>query len=99
MLADWRTAPVDERLRAALGFLEKLTLYPADIDREDMVNLHTVGLTDTAIEDMIYVSFIFCLMDRLADALDFDLPSTHTNRWNAVVANLFGYRLLSLIGK
>ena len=26
---DWRTAPVDERLRATLGFLEKLTLRPA----------------------------------------------------------------------
>jgi hypothetical protein len=25
---DWRTAPVGEKLRAALGFIEKLTLRP-----------------------------------------------------------------------
>jgi len=99
VLADWRTAPIDERLHAALGFLEKLTLRPAEVQREDVAYLRAAGLTDNAIEDAIYVCFIFCTMDRLADAFDFDLPSSYNNRWNAVVANVIGYRLLSLIGR
>jgi A/G-specific adenine glycosylase len=32
---DWRTAPVSRELRATLGFLEKLTLRPGDVSRED----------------------------------------------------------------
>jgi alkylhydroperoxidase family enzyme len=99
VIADWRTAPLDVRLRAALGFLEKLTLHPAEVQPVDVALLRAAGITDDAIEDVIYVCFIFCTMDRLADAFDFDLPSTYNNRWNALVANIVGYRLLSLFGE
>lgn len=70
VLADWRTAPVDERLRATLGFLERVTLRPdetrpgawhQDVSREDLV-------------DALYVAAYFNLIDRVADALGFDLP-------------------------
>ena len=33
--ADWRTAPIDERLRAMLGFIEKLTLRPDELGPAD----------------------------------------------------------------
>ena len=32
VLEDWRTAPVDDRLRAALALLEVITLEPASLD-------------------------------------------------------------------
>jgi alkylhydroperoxidase family enzyme len=31
ILEDWRTAPVNERMRAMLGFLEKVTLTPTEV--------------------------------------------------------------------
>jgi len=31
VLEDWRTAAIPERLRAVLGFLEKLTLHPQQV--------------------------------------------------------------------
>ncbi len=32
---DWRTAPIDEKLRAVLGFIETLTLRPAELGPAD----------------------------------------------------------------
>jgi uncharacterized peroxidase-related enzyme len=74
VLEDWRTAPVDERMRAMLGFLEKVTLDPAEVGPEDIAPLKTAGIADQAIEEALYVCFLFNLMDRLADAFDFTIP-------------------------
>ncbi len=74
MLADWRTAPLDGKLRATLGFLEKLTLAPADVRPADLEPLRASGVSDAAIEDAIEVCVLFNIYDRLADALGFELP-------------------------
>ncbi len=74
MLADWRTAPVDPKVRATLGFLEKLTLAPADVRPADLEPLRAVGVSDAAVEDAIQVCVLFNIYDRLADSLSFHLP-------------------------
>jgi uncharacterized peroxidase-related enzyme len=74
ILEDWRTAPVNERMRAILGFLEKVTLTPTEVGPEDIVPLKAAGIDDLAIEEALYVCFLFNLMDRLADAFDFHVP-------------------------
>ena len=74
VLADWRTAPVDRKVRAALGFLEKLTLAPAELRPADVEPLRAAGVSDAAIEDAIHVCVLFNIYDRLADALTFHLP-------------------------
>ena len=74
VLADWRTASLDPKLRATLGFLEKLTLAPTDVAPDDLAPLRAAGVTDAAIEDAINVCVIFNIYDRLADALNFYLP-------------------------
>ena len=74
MLADWRTAPIDPKLRATLGFLEKLTLSPADIRPADLAPLRAAGISDEGIEDAIQVCVLFNIYDRMADALEFHLP-------------------------
>ncbi|MFZ0547791.1 MAG: hypothetical protein WAM60_20255 [Candidatus Promineifilaceae bacterium] len=74
ILEDWRTAPIDERLRAMLGFLEKVTLTPTEVTPEDIAPLRAVGLNDHAIEEALYVCFLFNMMDRFADAFDFEVP-------------------------
>jgi alkylhydroperoxidase family enzyme len=74
VLADWRTAPLDAKLRATLAFLEKLTLAPADVRPADVQPLRAAGVTDAAIEDAIEACVLFNIYDRLADALGFELP-------------------------
>ena len=74
MLADWRTAPLEPKLRATLGFLEKLTLAPADVRPADVAPLRAAGVSDEAIEDAIQVCVLFNIYDRLADSLGFHLP-------------------------
>jgi alkylhydroperoxidase family enzyme len=73
-LDNWRTAPLDESVRATLGFLEKLTLSPESVSAADVRPLRALGLSDSAIEDAIHVCVLFNIYDRLADAFDFDIP-------------------------
>ena len=75
MLADWRTAPIEEGLRATLGFLEKLTLRPDEIRAADAAAVLTAGVSDEALEDAIHVCALFNAIDRIADALDFHVPA------------------------
>ena len=74
MLADWRTAPIDPKMRATLGFLEKLTVSPADIRPADLAPLRAAGVSDEGIEDAIQVCVLFNIYDRMADSLNFHLP-------------------------
>jgi uncharacterized peroxidase-related enzyme len=74
VLADWRSAPLDAKLRATLGFLEKLTLAPTDVRPADLAPLRAAGVSDVAIEDAIEVCVVFNIYDRLADALGWELP-------------------------
>jgi len=73
-LDDWRTAPVDDRLRATLGFLEKLTLEPDDLVSADADAVRAAGVSDDALLDAIAVAALFNVIDRVADALGFDVP-------------------------
>jgi alkylhydroperoxidase family enzyme len=75
VLADWRTAPVTERVRAALGLIEKMTLAPGGLTSDDLQPPRAAGLSDTAIEDAIHVCALFNIYTRLADSLGFDIPS------------------------
>ena len=74
VLTDWRTAPIDPKLRATLGFLEKLTLKPAEVGPADVAPLRAAGVSDAAIEDAIHACVLFNVYDRMADSLNFHLP-------------------------
>ncbi|MCI0727191.1 MAG: hypothetical protein L0332_10780 [Chloroflexi bacterium] len=74
-MEDWRTAPIDDKLRAVLAFLEKLTVSPAEVGPPDIERMRSAGASDQAIADVTYVCFIYTVLDRLADALDFRLGS------------------------
>ena len=75
VLDDWRTAPIDKKLRAALNLIEKLTLTPDQIESGDIDALRAEGLGDEAIEDAIHVTVLFNIMDRIADSLGFEIPT------------------------
>jgi alkylhydroperoxidase family enzyme len=75
VLDNWRTAPIHEQLRVTLGFLEQVTLAPSTVSPDDVAPLHAAGVSEQAIEDALYVCAYFNIIDRMADALDFDVPS------------------------
>jgi len=75
VLEDWRTAPIPEKLRVTLGFLEKMTLHPQELGPADVVPLRQAGLSDEEIADAIHVCANFNLINRLADALGWKMQT------------------------
>ncbi len=75
VLDDWRSAPIDKKLRATLNLIEKLTLRPDQVQSTDIDALRAEGLSDAAIEDAIHVTVLFNIMDRIADSLGFEIPT------------------------
>jgi alkylhydroperoxidase family enzyme len=66
---------MSEPLRATLGFLEKLTLDPAAVDEDDVDAVVSAGVSPQALRDAIEVCAGFNMIDRIADALDFELQT------------------------
>ena len=66
---DWRTANLDEKDRAMLAYVEKLTKNPVSIWRDDMDALRAVGFDDTAILQITLIASFFNYINRMADAL------------------------------
>ena len=87
VLADWRMAPISEKMRSTLSFLEKLTTAPAEVGPADLEPARSAGVSDQAIEEALYVCFLFSVMDRLADALDFDLDGVARAHRKSRIAN------------
>jgi alkylhydroperoxidase family enzyme len=93
VLQDFRAAPIDDKLRATLALLEKLTLTPADLTPADVDAVRAHGVSDEAIEDAIYVCFLFSVYNRMGDALRFHLPAdADAYRVMARFLLLIGYR-------
>jgi alkylhydroperoxidase family enzyme len=74
VLADYKTAPINEKLRATLGVLEKLTLTPDELTANDVRPVLAAGVSHEALVDAFYVAFLFNTYDRLADTLGWELP-------------------------
>ena len=91
VLDNWRTAAIDDKLRVTLGFLEKLTLTPDQVEAADMTPLRDAGVSDQAIEDAIQVCAVFNIIDRVADALGFAVPSAESFAHSAQMLLKRGY--------
>lgn len=74
VLENYRTAPVDEKLRAMLALLETFTLHPDQLSAARIQEALAAGVTREAIRDAFYVAFLFNTYDRLADTLGWELP-------------------------
>lgn len=71
--ADWRAAPIGDRLRAILGYAEKLTRTPAGMREQDVDALREAGLDDRAILHVAEVTAYFNFVNRMADGLGVEL--------------------------
>jgi alkylhydroperoxidase family enzyme len=80
-------------LRATLGFLEKLTLRPEELDPADADAVRATGVSDEALVDAIHVGALFNMIARLADSLGWDVPSWEACRARAEPMLSSGYSL------
>ena len=76
VLENYRTAPIDEKLRAMLELLETFTLRPSELGPAHVRAVLAKGVTRDAIRDAFYVAFLFNTYDRLADTLGWQLPDS-----------------------
>jgi alkylhydroperoxidase family enzyme len=71
---DWRTAPVSDGLRATLGFIEKQTLRPDELEPADADAVYAAGVSKQALRDAAKVAGLFNMIVRLADAFGWAVP-------------------------
>ena len=91
---DWRTAPLGPKLRATLGFLERMTLSPGDLTRADADAVIAAGVSADALVDASHVCALFNMIVRLADALGWDVPPPEALAARAPVLLERGYALV-----
>lgn len=79
-------------MRAALRFLEILTLHPEDLGHAELAEARAAGLGDDAIRDAAMVGALFATITRIADTLDFAIPASFNTTVKALTTRR-GYRL------
>ncbi len=78
----------------ALGMIETLTLRPYEITNADVTSLRSMGVSRTAIMDLIYICAGFNIINRIADALEVQVPPDGVFSSSARLLYRFGYRIL-----
>ncbi len=73
VLANLDTAPIDDKLRATLAFLRKVTREHANVTAADIKPLLAMGITRSQIEDALLVGWCFNVITRLADTFEFEV--------------------------
>jgi uncharacterized peroxidase-related enzyme len=69
LLDDVETAPVEDRLRALLRFVGKLTTSPARVSSADADAVLAAGWEEHALHDAVSVCGLFSFMNRLVNGL------------------------------
>jgi uncharacterized peroxidase-related enzyme len=98
VLADYRAAAIDDRVKTTLAFLEKLTLTPDEVGPDDIAPMRAAGVSDDAIAEAVYVCGVFNVVDRFADALGFEVPPPELGPRTAFLLTRLGYGTAVLPG-
>jgi uncharacterized peroxidase-related enzyme len=72
-LTDYKQAPISDKLKAVLGFLEKLELRPGEVSANDVEAVLTAGVSREEIVDALAVFTLFSITVRCADTFGFAL--------------------------
>lgn len=76
MLADWRTAPISDREKELLSFIDKVNQASTRIGQGDIDSLKRQGWTEEAIYDAVTVCALFNFYNRWVDATGVpDMPA------------------------
>jgi len=73
VLRDVATAPIDEKLRATLLFLKKVTRESDAVTAKDVEALLALGVTRNQVKDALAVGWCFNVITRLADTFEFEV--------------------------
>ncbi len=94
MLDDFESAPIDDRLKATLRFLEKMTLAPDALTPEDARAAIAAGVGKAALTEAIHVAYLFNIYDRLADTMGWHVPDPTTGYYQVAAKRLLnrGYK-------
>jgi len=76
-----------------LGFIEKLTLRPAELTPDDAAAVRAAGVGEEALVDAIHVAGLFNMIVRLADSLGWDVPEFEQFHARAEAMLTGGYAL------
>ena len=68
-------AEISEGARAMLPLLDKFTLTPGELVAADIDRVRASGVGEEAITDAFYVAYLFNIINRMADALRFEVGS------------------------
>ena len=91
MLADVATANIDDKLRATLVFLGKVTR--STVTADDVRTLRATGVSRAQIDDALAVCFVFNVIDRLADTFEFHVPEAAAFEVSAKHLIKHGYKM------
>ena len=69
LLGDVGDAPVDDRWKALLGYMGKLTREPAKATQTDVEALYDAGWSERAVLDAVLVCAYFNMLNRLVDGV------------------------------
>jgi uncharacterized peroxidase-related enzyme len=78
---------------AVLPLLEKVTRTPDQVKSSDVDAVRAAGVPDEGIVDALHVNLVFNIMNRLANAFDFQWDSEQHVRVGAQVIHRISYRL------
>lgn len=93
VLADLASAPIDDKLRATLGFLRKVTREHDKVAADDVAALLALGVTRGQVEDALNVCFAFNVITRLADTFEFEVGPQSAFDSGAKMLLTRGYKL------
>lgn len=90
---DLEHASISSQLRATLVFLRTMTLEPERLTPADADTVRAAGVSDAALRDAVHVAFVFNIINRIADALDFAVPPDAALAADAKMLLRMGYKL------
>ena len=80
-------------MRTTLGLLKKLTLSPDNVGPADVEAVRQSGVRVEAISEAIHICALFNIIDRIADAMQFRIPSQEEFARGANLVLKRGYKL------
>lgn len=95
---DWQTAVIDPKLKATLGYLEKLVLPDVTVEGSDIATMQQAGVTRIGMEEATLIAFVYQVLSRLADGLDFNLTPEENLAASGELLYKIGYSTSSLPG-
>ena len=91
VLRDLETAPLPEKEKALLRFVDRVNHHSPEITAAEMQTLYAYGWTDEAIYYAITICALFNFYNRWVDAVGVPALSDEAHRQNAVRSANVGY--------